>query len=232
MIPILYRHEKYLALDKPSGLSVHRGWDASSENVISVLREQEQRFVYPVHRLDRATSGVLLIGLHESSVAPLSKIFAEGLVQKTYLCLVRGHTPNEGLVDSPVPKDPEKSSSLKVEAQTAFRTLKTFSFQHQDEAFMRKFSLVEAKPLTGRSHQIRRHMRHLQCPIVGDTTYGNSQLNRFAREHLDVQRLFLHASELAFRCPFDDRAQDLESPLPAPLQEALVRLQLLGAMAT
>jgi tRNA pseudouridine65 synthase len=213
---ILYRDHHLLAINKPSGLAVHRGWARDRETALTLARALAGAHVLPVHRLDRGTSGVLLFALASEPVAALQEAFSRGAVRKRYLALVRGITPDAGRIDHPVPRRP---GAERVPAITCYRRLAVFE----------RYSLVEAMPLTGRLHQIRRHLKHISHPLIGDVQYGKGEHNRLFRERFGLHRLALHAQELAFDHPDDGRPVAIHAPLPADLASPFAAMGLLTA---
>ena len=209
-LTILFRDESLIAVDKPAGLAVHRGWAREHDVAMVRLRDQLGARVFPVHRLDRATSGVLLFALSSEIAARLCELFAGGLVEKTYLALVRGVPAEEILVDHPLPPG-EDTHAPRVSAQTMVVRREVFG----------RYSLVEARPLTGRLHQVRRHLKHLSCPVIGDVNYGKGEHNRLFRERHGLHRLFLHATRLRLPHPALGGQLDIESPLPEDLAAVL-----------
>ncbi|HUH04762.1 MAG TPA: pseudouridine synthase [Kofleriaceae bacterium] len=209
---ILYRDEALVAVAKPSGLLVHRGWGRDRDVLMTRVRDQLEAYVYPVHRLDRGASGVVLFALGPESARVLCGAFERGEVEKRYLALVRGVPPEAGVIDHPVPRAPGEA---RVPAVTEYRRLEVFG----------RYALVEARPRTGRFHQIRRHLKHLSCPLIGDSNYGKSEHNRLLRERYGLARLALHAASLAFAHPVDGRPMSIEAPVPADLAEPLARLR-------
>ena len=214
-IEILYRDSHLIAIGKPSGLAVHRGWSQDRQFALTLVRDAIDQWVYPIHRLDRATSGVLLFALDPEGVSKVQKQFQSGTVEKRYLALVRGITPEEGLIDHPVPRT---RNGPRVDALTEFRRLGTFE----------RYSWVEARPRTGRLHQIRRHFKHLSHPLIGDVRYGKGEHNRLFRERFGLFRLALHASQLRLTHPFTGEPMSLRAPLPADLAEPLAAMGLLS----
>lgn len=212
-LAVLYQDAWLLAVDKPSGLIVHRGWARDRDTALSRARQIAGRWVYPVHRLDRATSGVLLFALDPDTQRKLSQDFATGQVHKRYLALVRGEPEAAGLIDHPVPRG---ETGERVAARTRFAKLQRSAVE--------RCSLVEVEPLTGRLHQIRRHFKHISHPLVGDARYGKGDINRLYRERYDFHRLALHAHELELCHPEDGRPLHLCAPVPADLQALLQRL--------
>ena len=216
-LSILFRDADLVAVDKPSGLAVHRGWAADDEVALTVARDQLGQRVYPVHRLDRGTSGVLLFALSPAMATAMGQAFAAGRVEKRYLALVRGVPPEEGLVDHPLPPG-ENPKAARVSAQTRFRRCEVFG----------RYSLVELWPLTGRLHQVRRHMKHLACPLIGDVNYGKGEHNRLFREKYGLHRLFLHATRIRLPHPRTGATVDIVAPLADELERLLVALRADG----
>lgn len=204
-LPVLYRDAELVAVGKPSGLAVHRGWAAEADVALQRLRDQLGRRVYPVHRLDRPTSGVLLFALSSAAAAAVQALWQAGEVEKRYLALVRGLPPSSGIIDHPVPR--ERKSKERVPAVTHFRRLATFE----------RYALVEARPHTGRVHQIRRHMKHRSWPLIGDVHYGKGDQNRLFRARFGLHRLALHASHLSFVHPSTAAAVEIVAPVPDDL---------------
>ena len=218
-LPILYQDDRLVAIDKPSGLVVHRSAQAhDSVNCISLLRRQLGRFVFAVHRLDRGASGVLLFALDREAGQALSAAFAERRVEKHYLALVRGFVPEHGAIDSPL-ADPGRAAPQP--AETRFTRLGTVELpQPMRPHPTARYSLVRAEPLTGRTHQLRRHFAHIRHPIVGDANHGDGHHNRLFRRLFGCHRLLLHASRLAVPHPATGDPLVIEAPLP----EELLRL--------
>lgn len=208
-LPILHRDDSLVVVNKPSGLLVHRGWARDKVVAMTLLRDALGRWVYPVHRLDRPTSGALLFALDPETARGLQKQFEGGRVEKRYLALVRGIPPVAGRIDHPVPKEPQGKE--RVPAVTDFRRLATFE----------RYALMEARPRTGRVHQIRRHFKHLSHPLIGDVRYGKGDQNRLFRERFGLHRLALHALELRFEHPGNGAELAVGAPLPEDLSGPL-----------
>jgi tRNA pseudouridine65 synthase len=204
VLPILHHDEVLLAVDKPSGLAVHRGAARDRVVALQLVRDQAGRHVHAVHRLDRATSGVLLFALDPGTARRMQERFEAGGVEKRYLALVRGIPPEAGVIDHPIPRDED---GPRVPAVTEFRRLAVFE----------RYALVEARPLTGRRHQIRRHFKHLSHPLIGDVRYGKGEHNRLFRERFGLHRLALHALELAFDHPETGERLRIAAPVPEDL---------------
>lgn len=213
---ILYRDAELLAVDKPSGLITHRGWANDRDNALARARELAGCYVHPVHRLDRATSGVLLFALGPEPAAALGAQLAAGGFEKRYLALARGLAPERVEVDHPLAREP---GAERKPARTTLVRLGTFE----------RYSLVAATPHTGRPHQVRRHLKHLSLPILGDTRYGKGDHNRACRERFALHRLALHAAQLAFTHPRTGSRVVVRAPLPADLAAPLAAMGLLEA---
>ncbi|MFM8609518.1 MAG: pseudouridine synthase [Burkholderiaceae bacterium] len=218
---ILWRDDRLVAIYKPAGWLVHRtALDAHETRwVVQALRNQLGRLVYPVHRLDKGTCGVLLLALDADAARALGQAFMDGRVHKRYLAVVRGwpnwtpsppstwDRPSLQRIDHPLRPDDAPPDAPVQPACTQVRRIATLAWP---EAFDARFAdthiaLVEAHPLTGRRHQIRRHLKHAAHPIIGDATHGKGPLNRWWAERLGVQRLWLHAWSLQFQYPFPHR---------------------------
>lgn len=180
-LTILHLDERVVAIDKPPGLLVHRSRESADRVfVLQTLRDQIGRRVYPVHRLDRAASGVMVFGLDPDAARDLQEALRVGV--KEYLVLVRGETARCFASDRELTSD----KGVKQSARTEFERIGT----------RRGFTLLRARPSTGRRHQIRRHLSHLGHQVVGDTQHGKGRINRWLREEYGLPRLFLHAWKL------------------------------------
>ena len=218
----MYQDAHLIAIDKPAGLLVHRtGLDAGERRfAVQLLREQIGRPVWPAHRLDKGTNGVLLFALDAATAQRLAQAFEGGGVRKSYQAMVRGWPPDAGLIDHPLarlPDDARASRSLDVQpARTRFRVLERTTLPLPDRGFAHtRVALLELTPETGRRHQLRRHCKHMAHPIIGDATHGKGPLNRAVATVVGVQRLWLHASELALPHPVTGQALRLQAP-PGP----------------
>jgi tRNA pseudouridine65 synthase len=207
-IPLLHRDDHLVVVNKPSGLAVHRGMSRERIVVLQLVRNLMGKHIYPVHRLDRATSGALLLSLNPGTARLLQEQWESGGVEKRYLALVRGIPPEEGVIDSPVPRSPH---GPRVPAVTEFRRLAVFE----------RYALMEARPLTGRLHQIRRHFKHISHPLIGDVRYGKGEHNRLFRERFGLHRLALHAVSLEFDHPMTRERLRVVAAVPEDLAGAL-----------
>lgn len=228
-LALLYRDAQVVVIDKPSGLLVHRSPIDRHERrfAVQLLRDQIGQRVYPAHRLDKGTSGALAFALDRESGAALATQFATGAVRKRYVAIVRGWPEGTGLIDHPL--EPVADDLLGPqpggprEAQSTLRTLATVELPHHVDRYpTSRYALVELEPLTGRRHQLRRHLAHVSHPIVGDSTYGKGRHNRLFRELFGSQRLLLACTQLAFRHPVSGAPVVVDAPL-APEFAAVVR---------
>lgn len=236
MLDILYQDEHIVAINKPSGLLVHRSPIDKYETrfAIQLTRDQIGQRVYPVHRLDKPTSGVLLFALSSATAAALTKQFTDKTVHKSYWAIVRGYTQDSGVVDYPLQEQWDKMTDILVDqdkvAQAAIthyqclaKTELPFPVGRYESV---RYSLVALQPKTGRKHQLRRHLKHIFHPIVGDTTHGDGKQNAFLREHFCMKRLMLHAKELSLDHPVTAKPLTIEAPLAEDFQRLLNQLEL------
>lgn len=212
MLEIVFQDEYFVAVNKPAGMLVHRSWLDKHETqfVMQTLRDQIGQHVFPLHRLDRPTSGVLIFALSSEVASQVMPMFANHEMEKTYHAIVRGWIEESDRLDYALKveldKIADKHASQEKEAQEAitdYWPLAKVEVPHSTGKFpTTRYCLMEMKPLTGRKHQLRRHMAHLRHPIVGDTTHGDGKHNKLYREVYDSHRLLLHASSLEFVHPF------------------------------
>ncbi|MBS1198880.1 MAG: truC [Proteobacteria bacterium] len=219
MLPILYRDEYLIAIDKPSGLLVHRSDIDRHETrfAVQLLRDQIGQRVQPVHRLDRGTSGLLLFAFDSEIMRQLSQQFETNAVHKTYLAVVRGWPPEEGCIDHPLTVQADKYAGISgKEAQAAvtrFRRLATIELPFAVEPYpVSRYALVALSPETGRRHQLRRHMKHIAHPIIGDATHGKGIHNRFFQQQFACSRLLLACVELRLKHPVSGEDLILRAP--------------------
>jgi tRNA pseudouridine65 synthase len=226
MLPIVHIDEHLVAIAKPAGLLVHRTALDAHEQVfaLQLLRDQLGRPVWPVHRLDKGTSGLLLFALSAEIAARVAPLFEQGLAKKRYLALVRGWPADAGRIEHPLARDPEQPSAGQpmLDARTDWQLLSRFEWPLQTDARFptSRFALLEAHPFSGRRHQIRRHLKHIAHPIVGDATHGKGPLNRAVADFLGLQRLWLHGLELQIEHPVSGAMLRLQAP-PGPEWAAL-----------
>ncbi|WP_317175521.1 pseudouridine synthase [Pontibacter beigongshangensis] len=216
-LELIYEDEQYVAINKPNGLLVHRTRIAEEkkEFALQLLRDQLGYRLYPLHRLDRGTSGALLFAKSPDGAAPLVKAFEEQQTDKTYLAIVRGYTPEAETIDNRIRPDKDHRHKAPQDALTHYSRLATVELPipvgRYDTA---RFSLVRVKPETGRMHQIRRHFAHIRHYIIGDKRHGDWRQNRMFLEELQSPFLLLHAAELGFTHPFTGQRITIKAQLP------------------
>lgn len=199
---ILHQDHDLVAIDKPAGLLVHRSALDAHENTtaLQLLRDQLGQRLWPLHRLDKGTSGVLLFARHADAARHYGMAFDQGQVRKRYIALVRGWPPLAGEIDHPLARDPELPSAgqERVAAVTRYTRIATFEWPLQVDArhATSRYALVDVEPLSGRRHQIRRHFKHIAHPLIGDATHGKGAHNRAVAAWLGCSRLWLHAQVL------------------------------------
>ena len=220
-LAILSDHAGVVAIAKPSGLSVHRGLDDGSDNVVARCQSAGLGALHPVHRLDRGTSGVLLLARTPAVARALSEAWTRGSVEKTYVALVRGAVGVDSvIVDHAIPRD---EGGARISARSRVRGIGCIEMPGS-LLRERRYSLVLVEPETGRFHQVRRHLKHLGHPVIGDTTYGRSEHNRLLAAEIGLNRLALHAARIVVRCPEPLGTLDVHAPLPLDLRIPLRRL--------
>lgn len=206
---VVYRDDWLVAVDKPPALLVHRTALDRHETrfAVQLLRGQLGRRVYPVHRLDKPTSGLLLFALDPATARHLAQQFEAQTVAKAYLAVVRGWSPEQTVVDHALAEPVDTHDAPERPARPARTCLRTLATVELPDAVDRyptsRYSLVALYPRSGRRHQLRRHMKHIAHPIVGDTRYGKGTHNRFFRERYGCERLLLACVGLAFEHPAD-----------------------------
>ena len=219
---VIYRDEHLVAVNKPSGLLVHRSLIDRHETrfALQLVRDQLGQHVYPVHRLDKPTSGVLLFGLASDSARRLSAQFAAGTVRKCYLAVVRGHCPEAGRIDHALKEEQDRIADRNwqqgrppQQALTHYRRLATVEIPVAVERYPRtRYSLAELRPETGRRHQLRRHLKHIGYPIIGDAKHGKGVHNRAFQQLFDSHRLLLACVEMQFTHPLSQQPIRLVAP--------------------
>lgn len=236
---ILYQDELLVAVHKPAGLLVHRSMLDRHEThfALQIVRDLTGRRVHPVHRLDKATSGVLLFAFEPEVASALSSAFERREVGKRYLSIVRGHPAEAGTIDHPLMLRHEEAGSQRSDgplqhAVTHYRRWEAFELPVRVDRYpSSRYALVELDPETGRRHQLRRHMKHLSHPIIGDTSWGKSAHNRLFAQRFGVARLLLACTGLRFVHPACGRTLSIECPPAADFMRALCGLRAEGALS-
>lgn len=224
-LEIVYHDSEYVAINKPPGLLVHRTKLANDAHhfALQLLRNQLNQHVYPCHRLDRKTSGILLFAKTEVANQRMQILFAKNEVKKTYFAVVRGFTSAEGVIDYPLKNDAGKEQNALTFFETMART--ELPIPLGDHATSR-YSLVKVRPQTGRMHQIRKHFAHIFHPIIGDRPHGCNKQNKHFKEKWNLASILLHAGSLEFRHPFTGAITKIEACLPPVFSEMLTTLKL------
>jgi Pseudouridylate synthases, 23S RNA-specific len=211
---IIFKDEHLIAINKPPGLLVHRTSisDEDDEFALQQVRDLIGQKIYPVHRLDRPTSGVLLFGLSSASASALHRLFLTRKIKKRYIALVRGWFKSQYLcLNYPV----KNSKGNLIDARTDFRLIERFELPIPVLPYeTSRYSLIEAIPTTGRWHQIRQHLAHLRNYIINDRVHGTGAHNKMFLEVFNVSHLFLHAREITFVHPFSDVTLTLKADFP------------------
>jgi tRNA pseudouridine65 synthase len=207
VITVLHRDARCVAVDKPSGVATHRGWADDEDALLQLVRDTVGVYVYPIHRLDRGASGVTLFALDKEAARAFSDAWPNA--DKRYLAITRGHPPEHLVIDHAIPKAPGLE---RVAAKT--------ELWRRDE--LGRYALVEARPHTGRLHQIRRHLKHISCPLIGDVRYGKGEHNRLWRERFGLHRLALHCTSLTVAHP-DIGELAVHCPLAPDLAESIAK---------
>lgn len=226
MLEILYEDENLIAINKRSGILVHRTSIAPEETVfaLQLLRDQIGQWVSPVHRLDRPTSGVLLFSKRKEILPLMKAQFTDRTVEKTYLAVVRGIPEiKEALIDYPLTTE---RSNKKQEARTFYKVLREaeIPFNTTGRYSTSRYALLELKPETGRTHQIRRHLAHLRYYILGDKAHGDNKQNQFFEKQYGLQNLLLHAQNLSITLPFTSKLLSIDAEIPPHFKKICLEL--------
>lgn len=220
---IVYADQDLMVINKPSGIATHPGPGCpESVTCLSEVRRLASSWVYPVHRLDRPTSGLLIFARSQEVARLIRAAFENDAVAKTYLAIVRGHTPQVGTIDKPL-AHPTKGTLQSAETHFTTITYGTGSWPVRPYPTSR-YSLVKLCPKTGRTHQLRRHMASMSHPIIGDTCYGDGAHNKAWENEMGMRRLWLHAAQISFPHPRSGCLLNLSAPLDHEWSSALKKL--------
>jgi tRNA pseudouridine65 synthase len=235
-LSIIYQDEYLVAINKPSGLLVHRSMLDKHETqfAVQLLRDQIGQRVFPVHRLDRPTSGVLVFALSADIARKLGEQFATQLIEKTYLAIVRGHIIDEGKIDYALKEKLDKIADKRVkqdkpsqEAVTLFNRLDKFELPFAVSKYATaRYSLVQLMPKTGRKHQLRRHLAHINHPIVGDIAHGDGKHNTFIRQQFNFNQLALTCKSIVLTHPVSENSLLLRCDLDKNILDLLEKWQV------
>lgn len=224
-LEIIYQDDHLVAINKPHGLLVHRTRLANDadEFALQLLRDQLGRRVFPNHRLDRKTGGVLLFGLNEEVHIAMQKAFADKLIDKRYLAIVRGYTEDEGIIDYPLKKENGTIQEAITRYKTLDRTELDLPFGKHETS---RYSLLEVNPLTGRYHQIRKHLDHIHHPIIGDRPHGCNKQNKLFKEKFQLMTMMLHAKELSFTHPVTKESITISAGIQDEFQRMILLMNI------
>jgi tRNA pseudouridine65 synthase len=214
VLEIIFEDDYFLAINKPSGLLVHRTILAEEKKMfaLQILRDQVGYRVFPLHRIDRPTSGVLLFSKSSDGAKVMGNLFEERLLEKLYFAIVRGFTPDSQLIDHPLLNNENQALQ---DAITSFTTIARIELPIPVGRYeTSRYSLVKITPLTGRMHQIRKHFGHIRHYIVGDTSHGDLKHNRLFKEEFACNQLFLHAHSVNFVHPYYHKVIHINAGFP------------------
>ena len=230
-LEILYKDEHLVAVNKPSKLLVHKSPIDKQETrfALQLVRDQIGAFVYPLHRLDKPTSGVLIFALSSEMAKLMGELFVSNMVKKEYIAVVRGYTKEQESVDYPLKVILDKKADRDrrdnkepQDAITLYKRLSTIEFPYPVSRYsVARYSLVKLYPQTGRKHQLRRHLKHIFHPIVGDTKYGRGEHNRLFREKFNLDRLLLHSNRVSFIHPITKENIEINAPFDIDFKKIL-----------
>tara|TARA_R110002050_G_scaffold9113_3_gene32194 strand:- start:572 stop:1297 length:726 start_codon:yes stop_codon:yes gene_type:complete len=226
-LPIIFEDEEYIAINKPAGVLVHKTpleKDPEALFAVQLLEEQVGYKVYPMHRIDRPTTGVLLFGKSSRAASMLQPQFFDNSIKKYYLAILRGYLPeSHGIIDHPLAKDME---FVLQEARTEYWELGSSEIPYASSGrySTSRYSLAKIYPHTGRMHQIRRHFAHLRHYIIGDTTHGDNRQNKFFARQFDLANMLLHAWQLDFTQPFTKQALTISAVVPVHFEKTMNQL--------
>ena len=216
MLQIIYEDPYCIAIHKPNNVLVHHSAMANNQldekSMVQMLMEQLDRKLYPVHRLDRKTSGIVLFATKKEYVKDFQELFLNNLIEKNYIGLVRGFIPESGTIDSPVKG---RDANNHKDALTLYERIETFTIPISVGPYKNsRYSLVRLQPKTGRLHQLRIHMNKISHPLIGDAKYGDRFHNRMFEKEFQNEAMFLHAKKLGFTHPFTKEIIALTSDFP------------------
>jgi len=223
-LQILYQDDLLVAINKPNGLLVHRTYIAEQDAqfALQLLRDQIDQKVFPIHRLDRKTSGVLMFALNSETVKIVQQQVENQSVTKKYLAIVRGWFPDEREVDYALTNDRGKTQEAITHFKLIEKTEVNIPFGKHETS---RYSLIEAHPKTGRQHQIRKHLNHLRHPIIGDRPHGCNKQNRLFKERWNMNTMMLHAETFICKHPISNEKLKIVAPLNSEFIRMLDELE-------
>jgi len=213
-ISIVYEDDYCIVVNKPNNLLVHHSYysrNIEEDSLVQLLKLQGYESPIPVHRLDRKTSGLLLLSKNSEYVSQFQQLFDSQMISKKYIALVRGYVEEVGIIGSPV----QNERGNHKEALTHYKLISYVELAIPVKPYdTARYSYVELEPKTGRMHQLRIHANKISHPIIGDHKYGNRHHNKMFEEQLGLPNLFLHAFRLTFQHPFLEKEIDLIGDKP------------------
>lgn len=229
MFNILKIDKNFIVVNKPSGILVHKSGIDKRENIFMLqeLRDQLGKKVYPVHRLDKPTSGVIIFAFNKEYARYFHTQFSENLIEKSYLALVRGYISDNIHIDHPIQdkkvfRNQNREKIPFKSALTDIRPLQNIELPIPNGKYQTsRYSFLQIFPQTGRYHQIRRHLKHISHPIIGDTAYGKTEHNNIFRKHFNNNRLLLHARSITFINPENNKKEKYICHLPENFKNIL-----------
>ncbi|CAL2077997.1 Pseudouridine synthase [Tenacibaculum sp. 190524A02b] len=222
-VEIIYQDEYFICVTKPNNVVVHHAHHsrnvADEKSLLQLLLDQTGNKLYPIHRLDRKTSGIILLCKDKKFVSKFQQLFTQNQIEKAYLGVVRGHAPDKLIMDSPVKG---RDAKIHKEAETELNTLQTITLNIPVKPYdTSRYSLVKLTPKTGRLHQLRIHTNKISHPLIGDPKYGDKNHNLMFIKEFSYENLFLHAYKLIFKHPFTNEELVLKSSLPEDWNDLL-----------
>ena len=215
-LQIIFEDDHLICVHKPNNMLVHHARhsrNVSDEvSLLQLIEEEKDLKVYPIHRLDRKTSGIILLAKETQFVSKFQDLFTADEIQKTYYGVVRGFSPETKVIDSPVKG---RDANVHKEALTHLKTLEQVLLDIPVKPYdSSRYSLVELLPKTGRMHQLRVHSNKISHPLIGDTKYGDKNHDMMFDENFGWKNMFLHAGKLEFKHPFTSEELTLKAPFP------------------
>ncbi len=215
MIEVLFEDDYCIIVNKPNNILVHHSYysrNITDDSLLQLLTKQFNCKHYPVHRLDRKTSGVILLAKDKSNVNLFQDLFIQQAITKKYLALARGYCQDIGKIDTPI-KNPD--TGVYKDALTCYHTLHKIELNIPVKPYKTcRYSLLSLEPKTGRMHQLRKHLNKISHPIIGDHKYGNRHHNKMFADKFEIDNLYLHAHSLSFVHPFKGEPINVSAPIP------------------
>jgi tRNA pseudouridine65 synthase len=215
-LDIIFEDQFIICVNKPNNMVVHHAYHsrnvADEMALLQLIQAEKGIKVYPIHRLDRKTSGIILLAKETIHVSKFQELFTNNEIEKTYYGVVRGFSPESKIIDSPVKG---RDASIHKDALTYLKTLEQIVLEIPVKPYdSSRYSLVELKPKTGRMHQLRVHTNKISHPLIGDIKYGDKNHDLMFEENFGWKNMFLHAGHLKFKHPFSEEVLILKANFP------------------